>query len=70
MKTRRKFLNTMGVASSMLIIPEVFANANEGNNGNKLTPFLTSRNTKNSYWYIGHLMSLLVSSKQTVGKYA
>jgi len=70
MPTRRNFLNTMGLGSTMLAMPGVFTNAKDENKGKQLTPFLTSRNTKNSYWYIGHLMSLLISSKQTGGKYA
>lgn len=70
MQSRRSFLNIIGVASSMLVLPEVFANPKEENKGKLLTPVLTNRNLKNSYWYIGHLMSLLVSSKQTDGKYA
>ena len=36
----------------------------------QLTPLLTNRNKENSYWYIGHLMTLLATSKQTGGKYA
>lgn len=70
MGTRRNFLNAMGAASIMLMAPKVFANTKEGSKGRLLTPFLTSRNVKNSYWYIGHLMSLLVSSKETDGRYA
>jgi quercetin dioxygenase-like cupin family protein len=34
------------------------------------SPLLTNRNKENSYWYIGHLMSLLLSSKQTGNRYA
>lgn len=70
MPTRRKFLNTMGLGSGMLLIPEAFADARDENKGKTPTPFLTNRNMNNSYWYIGHLMSLLISSKQTGGKYA
>jgi quercetin dioxygenase-like cupin family protein len=36
-------------------------------NGN---PFLASPNLSNSYWYIGHLMSVLVSSKDTNGAFS
>ncbi len=67
MATRRKFLNAMGIMSSMLIVPEVFA---DGKNEKALVPTLTKRDKNNSWWYIGHLMSLLVTSKETGGKYA
>lgn len=70
MPTRRIFLNTMGIMSGMLVIPEAFANMANEDKSKPLKPFLTNRNKENSYWYIGHLMSLLVSSKQTDGKYA
>lgn len=35
-----------------------------------LQPLLSNRNMENSYWYIGHLMSLLLTSEQTGGRYA
>ncbi|MDB5203312.1 MAG: cupin protein [Ferruginibacter sp.] len=66
MTTRRTFLNTIGVLSGMCMTPEVFA----GQANNKLQPLLSSRSIQNSYWYIGHLMSLLTVSKQTGGEYA
>ena len=50
------------------MVPEAFANSIKGEA--KLTPMLVNRNKENSYWYIGHLMSLLVSSKDTNGRYA
>jgi quercetin dioxygenase-like cupin family protein len=68
MATRRTFLNTMGIMGSMLMLPEVFANGNNGKTA--LVPMLTNRDKKNSWWYIGHLMSLLVTSKETGGRYA
>jgi quercetin dioxygenase-like cupin family protein len=68
MSTRRTFLNTMGIMTGMLALPEAFANDNNGNA--QLKPMLGNRNKKNSLWYIGHLMSLLVTSKQTGGRYA
>ncbi len=68
MVSRRKLLNTMGLISSMFVIPKSFANISpEATLG---VPLLTNRNKKNSYWYIGHLMSLLITSKQTGGSYA
>lgn len=54
--------------ASMLVLPEVFANDKNGKTTQ--VPILANRNKKNSYWYIGHLMSLLVGSKETGGRYA
>lgn len=54
--------------SSTFMVPEAFANMNKEEA--LLTPRLSNRNKKNSYWYIGHLMSLLVTSKETGGRYA
>jgi quercetin dioxygenase-like cupin family protein len=68
MRTRRKFLNTIGIMSGVLMAPDVFAHV-KGSEA-KLTPMLTNRNKENSYWYIGHLMTVLASSKQTDGRYA
>ena len=50
------------------MVPEAFANEKQGEA--QLIPALTSRNKENSYWYIGHLMSLLVTSRETEGRYA
>lgn len=47
---------------------QAFANNKE--EGLPLTPMLSNRNKENSYWYIGHLMSLLITSKETSGRYA
>jgi quercetin dioxygenase-like cupin family protein len=54
--------------SAMLAVPEAFANRYNGKA--QLAPMLANRNKENSWWYIGHLMSLLVTSKQTDGRYA
>lgn len=67
MTTRRIFLNTMGLMSSMFMVPEAFAKRAKDE---ALIPQLTNRNKENSYWYMGHLMSLLLTSKQTDGRYA
>lgn len=53
---------------STFMVPEAFANVRQGEP--QLIPALTNRNKENSYWYIGHLMSLLVTSKDTGGRYA
>lgn len=68
MPSRKTFLKAMGVMGSMFMVPEAFANGKKENA--KLTPLLANRNKENSYWYIGHLMSLLVTSKETAGRYA
>jgi quercetin dioxygenase-like cupin family protein len=68
MTARRTFLKTVGALSSMLVIPEAFANVK--NEEALLTPLLASRNKENSYWYIGHFMSLQLTSEQTGGRYA
>jgi len=68
MQSRRTFLNTMGTMSGMSLVPEVFAGIKKEEL--LLLPLLTNRNKGNSYWYIGHLMSLLVNSKQTGGRYS
>jgi Uncharacterized conserved protein, contains double-stranded beta-helix domain len=68
MPTRKAFLKTMGIISSVFMVPEAFANMKT--NEAKLVPVLANRNKENSYWYIGHLMSLLISSKDTGGRYS
>jgi quercetin dioxygenase-like cupin family protein len=68
MAPRREFLATIGVMGSMLMIPDAFGKMTRGEA--QLTPQLTNRNKENSYWYIGHLMSILVKSGQTGGRYA
>ena len=50
------------------MVPEAFANMKTVKA--QLIPVLANRNKENSYWYIGHLMSLLVNSKDTAGRYA
>jgi quercetin dioxygenase-like cupin family protein len=35
-----------------------------------IKPILSSPNLNNSYWYIGHLMSVLISNKQTNGAFS
>lgn len=54
--------------SSMFILPKAFAHMQEEEA--KLTPLLANRNKENSYWYIGHLMTVLIHSKATGGRYA
>lgn len=68
MLSRKAFLNTMGMMGSLFVVPEVWA----GNVKKQafIPPLLASRNKENSYWYIGHLMSLLVSAEQTGGTYS
>ncbi len=68
MPSRRTFLNTVGAMSGMLVVPEVFAG--KGKEDVLLSPQLVYQHKENSYWYIGHLMSLLVNSKQTGGRYS
>ncbi|WP_121356905.1 cupin domain-containing protein [Flavisolibacter nicotianae] len=68
MPTRKTFLKTIGIMSTMFTVPEAFANMK--NEDALLMPMLSNRNKENSYWYIGHLMSLLVTSKETGGQYA
>ena len=58
----------MGIVSGMGIIPDSFANLFRESLSE--VPLLINRNKNNSYWYIGHLMSLLLTSKETGGKYA
>lgn len=54
--------------SSMSIITKAFATMPEEEA--QLAPLLTNRNKENSYWYIGHLMSVLIDSTTTGGQYA
>lgn len=49
------------------MIPSAFANMQEEE---AQLALLTNRTKENSYWYIGHLMSVLISSKATGGRYA
>lgn len=52
----------------MLVIPEAIANIPNSKTLSK--PLLSARSKENSYWYIGHLMSILLTSNQTDGRYA
>lgn len=54
--------------TGMSIVPNAFANIK--NEAAQLIPMLASRTKENSYWYIGHFMSVLLSSKETAGEYA
>lgn len=66
---RKEFISTIGcVSSGMFLAPGVFSNADKKHFSP--TPFLTRRSQTNSYWYLGHLVSLLVSSEQTNGNYS
>ncbi len=58
----------MGTMGGMSLVPQLFAAGKKDEV--LLSPQLTRRNKENSYWYIGHLMSLLASSKQTGGVYS
>ena len=58
----------MGLAGSLLMVPGAFANVKKDNA--QLVPLLTERKKENSYWYIGHLMSLLVKTEETGGRYS
>jgi len=68
MPTRKSFLKAMGIVGSSFMVADVFANVKQGEP--RHVPALTNRTKENSYWYIGHLMSLLVTSKDTGGHYA
>jgi quercetin dioxygenase-like cupin family protein len=68
MKTRRAFLQSAGLISSLFFLPDAFGKPGDGDG--RPQPLLTNRTKKNSYWYIGHLMSVLAGSKQTGGRYA
>lgn len=68
MATRRTFLNTLGIMSSMGMAQEAFGNVDMKHP--QLTPVLAKRSKENSRWYIGHLISLLLTSKETNGAYA
>ena len=46
-----------------------FASFGETETG-KVPPIMNSPELKNSYWYIGHLMSILISSKDTNGSFS
>ncbi len=68
MPTRRKFLNDLSVIGTLPINPNTLSGILNGET--PLFPLLASRTKENSYWYIGHLMSLVLTSEQTGGKYA
>lgn len=68
MPTRKTFLKAMGIVGSTFMVSEAFANMKKEEA--LLKPMLSNRNKENSYWYIGHLMSLLLTSKETGGRYA
>lgn len=68
MSTRRKFISTTGALGGMLITQNVFASLFKGEA--PLVPRIERPAKENSYWYLGHLMSVLLTSKDTENKYA
>jgi quercetin dioxygenase-like cupin family protein len=68
MANRKSFLQSMGIMGSMLLAPAAFANSNPKEPS--LQPILSNRKKENSYWYMGHLISLLLTTKETNGDFA
>lgn len=62
MLNRRTFLEFAGVLGSTLLQGNAFA-ANEAH----MEPQLTKPTLDNSYWYLGHLLSVLLSAEKTDG---
>ncbi|HEY8959057.1 cupin domain-containing protein [Chitinophaga sp.] len=64
MLNRRSFLTYTGSFTSLLLFPAF--NTTAANN----QPLLTKPSLKNSYWYIGHLLSILLRSADTNGLFS
>jgi quercetin dioxygenase-like cupin family protein len=65
----RKVFLTRLPAIGILPFAAGFASLGEPEVG-KVSPKMDSPELKNSYWYIGHLMSILISSKDTNGTFS
>lgn len=65
----RKFFLTSLPAIELFPFASRFAYSDEPEPG-KVPPRMNSPELKNSYWYIGHLMSILVSSEDTNGSFS
>jgi len=65
----RKVFLTRLPAIGILPFAAGFASLGEPELG-KVPPKMDSPELKNSYWYIGHLMSILISSKDTNGTFS
>lgn len=58
----------MGALGGLLTVPRPLTNMVPQEA--LLSPLLSGRGPANSYWYLGHLMSVLLTSEQTGGRYA
>jgi quercetin dioxygenase-like cupin family protein len=63
MLNRRTFLGFAGILGSPLLQNNAFA-ASEAHN---MEPLLAKPTLDNSYWYLGHLLSVLLSAEKTGG---
>jgi len=68
MLNRRSFLTSTGIFSSLLLPALSFSEFNMISANSQ--PLLTRPSLNNSYWYIGHLLSVLVRSADTHGLFS
>ena len=64
MLNRRTFLGFSGVLGCTLLQNNIFAASGEAHN---FEPLLAKSTLDNSYWYIGHLLSVLLKAEDTGG---
>lgn len=64
MHDRRTFLRFSGILGSALLQNKAFAESGEAHN---TLPLLSKPTLDNSYWYIGHLLSVLLRAEDTGG---
>ncbi|HEY8896568.1 MAG TPA: twin-arginine translocation signal domain-containing protein, partial [Niastella sp.] len=64
MLNRRNFLGFSGLLGCALLQNNILVASGEAHN---IEPLLAKATIDNSYWYIGHLLSVLLSAEDTGG---
>lgn len=64
---RKKFIQGAAVLGAFPFLPWSGGPTTESPHGE---PLMSSPNLDNSYWYLGHLMSVLISTEQTQGAFS
>lgn len=72
---RKKFIQTSGLGIGLALIPSIVRTQHVFGEDKtmldeNLFPKMASPELGNSYWYIGHLLSVLISSKDTGGSFS
>ncbi|GAB3007042.1 hypothetical protein GCM10027051_03370 [Niabella terrae] len=68
MLSRKSFLEASGLASAFFVASELLGSGQPSITS--LPAILSRREKQNSYWYIGHLMSVLIRKENTDNNYA